>query len=195
MLKEILGGIKKTWRFLWYGDSLLSYVAFFLFAIIALNLLYPLFFFGLSHTIGVNDVVAVVSGSMVHDKTINTTFYQYFDKVGLNESHRNSFPFLNGLYPGDLMIVWNADAEHITVGDVIVFDSLGVLIIHRVVAKTLQDGTWYFTTKGDHNVASMAAETNLTITDIRGVAKQRVPLLGVPKLILTSFAGVVNNVL
>ncbi len=195
MIKKIFVGVRRAWKFIWYGDSLLSYIAFFLFAIILLNITYPIVFFVLSNTIGVNDVVAVVSGSMVHGSSVQTTYYDYLNQIGISEEKIFSFPFTTGLNPGDLMVVWNAKAEEVNVGDVIVFDSQGTLIIHRVIEKNFIDDAWLFTTKGDHNTGSLYTEVNMTPERIVGVAKQKVPLLGIPKLILTRFAGAVENVL
>src|SRR3990172_5510679 len=104
---------KKFWNFIWYGKSIYSYLAFFVFAIVVLNVAYPAFLFVLSNTVGINDIVAVVSGSMVHDDSTPQTHYAYLENLGYSTSEISSFPYSNGLYPGDLLFVWKRTPENI----------------------------------------------------------------------------------
>lgn len=196
IVQNLLHKISKFWKFVWYGDSFLSYVAFFLLTIIFLNLAYPATFFVLSKTVGISDAVAVVTGSMIHDETINVTYYEYMRaEKGITKEELDTFPFQSGLNIGDLIVVWNPDPEKINVGNVIIFDVSGVMIIHRVIEKQFIDGEWFFTTKGDHNTGSMVTEININSERIIGVAGQRIPFLGIPKTILTRVIMGVNNVL
>lgn len=187
--------LKKFWNFLWYGKSIYSYIAFFVFAIIVMNVGYPLTLSITSRVIGVNDVVAVVSGSMVHDAGTELTHYAYLQELGLGIEEIKSFPYNNGLNPGDLLLVWNREPSEIRIGDIIVFQEDNVLIIHRVIQISMEGDDYYFTTKGDHNYGSMPSEINITSSLVKGVAENRIPLLGIPKMILTNFVMAVQNVL
>ncbi len=193
---DLLKELKKFWHFLWYGNSVNSYIAFFIFAIAILNIAYPIAMSILSHTVGISDVVAIVSGSMVHDSSTPQTYNAFMENMGFNQSQIASFPYSNGLNPGDLMFVWKEAAQNIKIGDVIVFKRDGILIIHRVIKILDDNGTYYYTTKGDHNPQSIVPlEINITYPEIQGVARDRIPFLGIPKMILTDFLGAANNVL
>ena len=187
--------LKKFWQFMWHGDSVYSYVVFFIFAIVVLNIAYPIVISFLSVTVGINDVVAVISGSMVHDATINDTHYAYLENLGMSFEQVNAFPYNNGLNPGDLMLVWKTEPEEIGLGDIIVFRRDDYLIIHRVIQITVEGEEYYYTTKGDHNLGSMPSEVNISYDLVKGVARFRVPFLGIPKMLLTNFLGAVQNVL
>jgi signal peptidase I len=187
--------LKKFWRFIWHGDSIWSYIAFFAFAIVVLNVVYPIIISVLSLTIGINDIVAVISGSMVHDASISETHYAYLQNIGISAEEIASFPYNNGLNPGDLMLVWKREPEDIRVGDVIVFKKGDYLVIHRVIQIVNANGEYYYTTKGDHNPGSLPSEINITYDYVKGVANNRVPFLGIPKMLLTNFLSAVQNVL
>ena len=192
---SLIKDLKNFWNFIWHGTSIYSYVAFFIFAIVVLNVVYPLFLFLLSHTVGINDVVAVVTGSMVHDASVSQTYYAYMQELGFTPQQLQSFPHNNGLNMGDLLLVWKKKPEEIKVGDVIVFKMQDYLIIHRVIKIDVVDGEYYYTTKGDHNPGSIASEINITYDRVKGVAGNRIPFLGIPKMLLTNFLGAVRNVL
>ncbi len=119
----------------------------------------------------------------------------YKTNLEISENQFNLFPFENGMNRGDVIIVYGRSAELIDVGDVVLFkgqdkvllengeeESLFFLnygpIIHRVVAKSYENGTYYFTTKGDNNPAIMQKEVNIPQQDILGVAIIRIPYLG-----------------
>ena len=57
---------------------------------------------------------------------------------------------------GSLILVERVPASSVRAGDVITFDPPGPAgrVTHRVVDRARQDGSWYFTTKGDANPAS-----------------------------------------
>ncbi|MBR9679175.1 MAG: signal peptidase I [Nanoarchaeota archaeon] len=188
--------LKNFWNFIWHGKSIYSYITFFIFSIVILNIVYPAFLFLLSNTIGINDIVAVVSGSMIHDSTTERTHYTYLQQeLGIPLREINAFPYDNGLNPGDLMLVWKKNPEDIIVGDILVFKKDNYLIIHRVIQIKFENEQYYYTTKGDHNPGSIPSELRIPYELVKGVARNRIPFLGIPKMLLTNFIGAVKNVL
>jgi len=138
-------------------------------------------------------IVAVMTGSMVHDSTTNYRHYQFLkDNFGYSKDFIDSWPIKNGFRPGDVLIIKGIPAEEIKVGDVIVFTYEGqpVPIIHRVVL--IEDNYPY--TKGDHNpvmdpdckLMEEPIEGCWKRTSIKGKAVFWIPFLGIPKLILQS---------
>ncbi len=189
-------GIKKFWKFVWYDDSVISYIIFFILAFIFLKISYPVAITGMHAVVGVNDIVSIVSGSMIHDSTTQFTHYDYLQNIGYSSEEINSFPYNNGLNMGDLMFVHDIKSGDIRVGDIVVFyDYTGNMIIHRVIQISESGGEYFYTTKGDHNNGSMPSENNITYGRIKGVARNRVPLLGIPKMLLTRFILAVKDVL
>jgi signal peptidase len=110
--------------------------------------------------------VAVTTGSMI---PIYNGFFESFDRP-----EYPIFPF-----QGDILIVRNVSIESIDVGDVIIFNTLAIPdpVVHRVVAKWEDDGTYFFKTKGDNN----DLPDNWGITtgdDVLGVVIIRIPHVG-----------------
>lgn len=174
--------LKKFWKFIWEGESLESYIAFFLFSIVVLAIIYPLTLKLLSVTVGVSDLVAVITSSMEHNS--QKQFYNYLEGFGIGKN--SSMPYKQGLNRGDLIVVMKD--KNITVGEVIVFErEEGTPIIHRVVKKEEVDGTYHYQTKGDANPYSLPFEKNISPKQIEGVAGYKMPYLGVPKMLLTQF--------
>jgi signal peptidase I len=98
---------------------------------------------------------------------------------------------------GDLLIVQGKDPANIESGtiqnkegDIIVFDARGLWasapnepIVHRIVDKRLENGTWYFLTKGDANLNTDPAW--VPANRIVGVVVARIPFIGWIKIFLT----------
>jgi signal peptidase I len=129
-------------------------------------------------------VVAVVSESMTHDSTTPIVHYQFLEgNYGYSRDVIDSWPLHNGFRKGDVLVVKGISQDDIKVGDVIVYNRAGlsVPIVHRVI--DIEDGT--LTTKGDHN----QIPDYWQVERIRGEAIFRIPLLGWPKVILTSLIG------
>jgi len=132
-------------------------------------------------------VVAVVSNSMLHDSTTESTHYNWLmQNLGYNRTYVDSFPVVNGFSKGDLPIVQGS--KEYKVGDVIVYSVAGqkAPIIHRII-KINSDGT--FMTKGDHNSALLPFEPRVTVQQIHGRVIFVVPLLGWFKVIETEITG------
>jgi len=133
-------------------------------------------------------VVAVVSGSMVHDSSTETVHYQWLqDNLGYNRSYIDSWPVKDGFLIGDLPII--EGAKNYSVGDVIVYTipNQKVPIIHRII-RINADGS--FTTKGDHNDRSIAfpggySEYSIKPEWVHGKVIFIIPKLGYFKVILT----------
>jgi signal peptidase len=100
---------------------------------------------------------------------------------------------------GDLLFVMGTNPKDIkngTVedknGDVIVFNAIGLWagapeepIVHRVVDKYLDGGTWYFWTKGDAN--SLVDKAPVPENCIIGVVIGGIPYIGWVKILLTRY--------
>lgn len=184
---NIGSGMRVAGRFFYWlfkGKSLVSNVAFLIFAYFALKfVLMPAFLW----VAGLNDVVAVLSGSMHHQPgSIDNTFTGWLVFKGFNETVYNAWPFMHGLEIGDVVTV---EPGNISAGDVIVYYYGKNMIIHRVVNITEMNGTKYYTTKGDANPESMTFEVNIPESIIVGKAGTRVPFLGWPRVILYYLTG------
>lgn len=207
--------IKKFWNYIWYDDSIGSYILNFILAFVIIKFL---FFPGLGLLLG-NDypIVAIVSGSMEHKITENricdthvadirnkkldidewwSFCGNYYDKnFNLTKEEFSEFEYKNGLNIGDVMVLISKDASKIEIGEVLVFipedrsffNEKGP-VIHRVMDKWQdEEGKWHFKTKGDHNPKSFEKfETNIPEEDIIGVSVVRIPLIGYAKLMLNN---------
>lgn len=98
-----------------------------------------------------------------------------------------NFPLRNGFNKGDIIILKGKLPEKINVGDIIVFWSPKKdPIIHRVIKKWEEAGTYYFQTKGDHNPGMIKTtfldETKISEEQLIGYAYFRIPMLGFIKI-------------
>ena len=174
----------KFFNWLFKGKSLASNVAFLIFAYFSLKFI---FLPGFLYVTGLNDVVAVLSGSMHHQPgSIENTFTGWLVFKGFNETVYTNWPFINGLEVGDVVTVTPGD---IIVGDVIIYYHDGAMIIHRVVSITEVNDVTYYTTKGDANPESMTFEVNVPESLVVGKAGFRVPFIGWPRVILYYLTG------
>lgn len=208
----------KLWHYIWYGDSLGSYILNFLLAFVVIKyIFFPTLGFMLN-----NDypIVAIVSGSMEHkivdnkicDKIVvdernkNLNFDEwwsfcgnyYLENTQVTQEQFLEFPFKRGLNIGDVMILYGKKPENIEIGEILVFvpgdkqwfSQYGP-VIHRVVDKWEEDGKWKFTTKGDHNpiiIENNNFEDVISEDQVIAVGVVRIPYLGYGKILL-------NNVL
>lgn len=171
--------VKDAWNYINHGDSLGSYIAFFIFAFIIVKfLVFPAFSFVLNNDF---PIVAVVSESMEHKISgsslcgqsvdITKTFghveferwwdvcgFYYEENYNISQNKFEEFRFRNGINKGDVMILYGKESEDITIGEILIFvpgdmnwyQSHG-LVIHRVVDKNKENNQYHFTTKGDNN--------------------------------------------
>jgi signal peptidase I len=114
----------------------------------------------------------------------NTCGKWYEDNTNITKTQFSDFRFKNGFKKGDIMIIFGK--KNLKRGDVVVFNAgRNHPVIHRVInLNPIQ-------TKGDHNSGQITPandpyygtdETNITPSQIIGVAVFRVPYLGWIKL-------------
>lgn len=128
-------------------------------------------------------LVAVMSGSMVHDETAEFTYYQFMQARNFTLDGLSKFPIPGGFNKGDVLLVVKAKPEELKVGDVIVFRVSGQKypIIHRIIEIGEEGGSYL--TKGDHNPAPDGRWPLVTYGQIEGKAVFKVPAIGFIKVI------------
>jgi len=183
---------KRIWYFIWEDNSIWSWLVNIILAFVLIKfIIYP----GLGlilHTS--HPIVAVVSESMEHDSHFDDWWRKaekWYIDININKDNFEKFPLKNGFNKGDIMVLRGKKAENIKVGDVVVFwSSKKDPIIHRIVKKWENDGTYYFQTKGDNyktNPTSIKTasldETKVGEEQIVGNAVLRIPLLGYIKIL------------
>jgi signal peptidase I len=212
--QKIKAVLKKTWYFIWEEDSLWSWIVNIILAIIIVKfLVYP----GLGLMLGTKfPIVAVVSNSMEHKlsggeicgkNVINyreefDSYWQicgdWYEQRNITKEIFSGYSLKNGFNKGDIIILDGKKPKDIEVGDIIVFrakrpDIKAEPIIHRVVAKTYANSTYYFTTKGDWNPDTIndlvIGEKNISEDRILGNAFIRVPFFGYIKIAFVEFIG------
>jgi signal peptidase I len=181
---------KKIWHFLWYEDSVASWVVSIALAFILIKfIIYP----GLGLVFGTQfPVVAVVSNSMEHDGSFDEWWSSQEDlylQFNITKSDFQEYPMKSGFNKGDIMILLGTDPQKLQRGDIIVYwGGKQYPIIHRIVGKDfVRDGTPYFQTKGDHNRGQIINppyldETHVPSNNLLGRAVLRVPYLGWVKI-------------
>lgn len=204
---DIIALLKQFWDFLWNDDSALSWVLNIMVAFLVIKfLVYP----GLGLIFGTQfPIVAVVSGSMEHDKSFERwwqtpalcerycTQEEFYAGFGITRERFETFDFPDGFNTGDIMMLVGTPTEHLQVGDVVVFFSAaGEPIIHRIISK--KENPNLFRTKGDHNTASIITpglnEVDIPQNKIIGKAVIRIPYLGWIKIIFFSFISKIGMI-
>jgi len=210
----------KVWHFLWYEDSLLSWLCLLVLSFVLIKfIVYP----GLGLILGTPfPIVAVVSESMDHHLTngaicgthpeeYERSFESYWRACGswyeehdISQEKFKEFSLHNGFSKGDIIILIGRDPKDINIGEVIVFRAQDVArkpdpIIHRVVAKgvhTNGEQRYFFQTKGDHNPGihqdSIIQEAEIDEERILGVAWFKIPWLGYVKIFAVQLIQWVN---
>jgi len=173
--------LKKLWHFIWYDDSILSWIVNLVLAFVLVKfVIYP----GIGFILGTGfPIVAVVSGSMEHN---DLGFDDWWEKNGkwyknnnINKDNFESFDFVKGFNKGDIMLLKGTEPKNIKVGDILVYETKSHRnpIIHRVVGVDVKENVYYFLTKGDnnHKEDKPVAENQIKNT---GKAILRIPYLG-----------------
>ena len=194
--------LKRVWHFLWYDESILSWLANLVLAFLLVKfVIYP----GIGFLLGTDfPIVAVVSSSMEHNGIELENWYHgsrwYIDN-GITVEQFSKFPFRNGFNKGDIMILKGGEPKDIKVGEVVVYESYrhSNPIIHRVVKINVgsdegdegQEGQerYNFVTKGDNNGdvdSGVVVEDQIKRT---GKAIFRIPLLGWIKIWFVNLVG------
>lgn len=86
---------------------------------------------------------------------------------------------------GDVVIIEKTDKyEEIEVGQVMAYKYNNVIVVHRVIKKINDNGSYYFYTKGDNN----QDEDNYPIKEdmVIGVVDVKIPYIGIPTVWLNS---------
>jgi signal peptidase I len=178
--------LRKAWNFIWYENSLLSWIVnVFLAFVIIKFLVYP--GLGLILSTG-NPVVAVVSGSMEHSEPFDPWWVSsgsFYEKRNITKNQFAEFPMSGGFSKGDIIILRGRPPGDITVGDIIVFHGgRADPIIHRVISRTVSDDYYSFATKGDNNAGQLDSELTIPEDLIIGTSLYRVPFLGYVKILV-----------
>ena len=184
--------LKKIWHFIWYEDSIWSWIVNVILAFVIIKfLLYP----GIGFALGTPaPIVAVVSGSMEHDLNLNDWWTKetccdnqctlkkvhgdFYEEKGITKKEFSNYPFEFGFDKGDIMFLQKRSP--IQTGDVIVYSiqERPDPIIHRVIDIKTENGKNYYFTKGDHNCGIASFENEIQEENILGKASIRVPFLG-----------------
>ncbi|MEW5897068.1 MAG: hypothetical protein AB1668_05220 [Nanoarchaeota archaeon] len=194
---------RKTWKFFWEDDSIWSWLANVIVAFLLIRFIaYPV----LGMLLGTSfPIVAVVSESMQHDlhsgvlcgkefSQFHDSFDNYwkvcggwYEAKGVTKEEFKKFPFQNGFYKGDVIVLWRANRNNIDIGDILIFQgNKPQPIIHRIVKVWTEDSTYFYQTKGDHNADSITGtmgETKISEGRIYGKGLFRVPYLGWLKIL------------
>lgn len=184
---------KKVWHFIWYEDSLLSWVVNIILAFIIVKfIVYP----GIGLLLGTPyPLVVVVSSSMEHK--INNDYVKFdewwesnkdwYTQRSFTKQEMQSYPFTDGFNKGDIMVLYGEKPKSIKVGTIIVYktESSANPIIHRVFDKWVESGTYYFKTKGDNNNRLLPFEDRIHENQIQGVSVLKIPYLGWIKIWFT----------
>ncbi len=150
--------LQKAWHFLWYEDSVASWVASIGLAFVLIKfVIYPVLGVALGTTF---PVVAVVSESMEHTQSFDAWWAQQeslYAQFNITKSEFARFPMDGGFNKGDIILLVGAGPDKVAKGDVIVFwGGKAYPIIHRVVqVGTGKDGVRFFETKGDNNLGQI----------------------------------------
>ena len=183
--------LKKVWHFIWVEDSLASWIVNVILAFLIVKfLIYPLL--GLMLGTGY-PVVAVVSGSMEHNGLDFDSWWanngNWYEKDNFTKEEFYDSSLKNGFNKGDIIVLKGINAENIKRGNVIVYSTnrYKYPIIHRVVKKEGNPGSYIIETKGDNNLQQDPEK----ITDDKLIGKTvfRIPFLGWIKILFTWMIG------
>lgn len=145
-------------------------------------------------------LVAVASGSMVHDNSIYESHYLWLkEHFNYSYDYIKSWPVKRGFGVGDILVI--KSENNYSVGDVVVFDASPcekASIVHRIIAVN-PDGSYQ--TKGDHNPYQIPPESmrldprfcyderHIEKTKVYGKVIFIIPKLGYIKILLTYIIG------
>jgi len=180
VLKKMKNFFNKFWKFYWKDTSFQSYVFFIIFTYLVFKFVfYPAFLY----IFGLKDIVSILSGSMTH----HGDFTQWYLEHGFTLEEINSWPFQKGFNIGDAVVIKSVEnISELKVGDVVVFDAgLDEPIIHRIIE--LNNKT--FTTHGDNNYGLLPQEENVSYNKLIGKAVMKLPLAGIPRMLMKNIFG------
>jgi signal peptidase I len=189
--------IKAAWHWLWYDDSVLSWVVSIGVAFVLIKfVIYPLLGLVMGTTF---PVVAVVSDSMEHNEPLDTWWNKHEDlylRYNITRQEYLTYPMQKGFDKGDIIVLVGVASDEVKRGDIIVYwGGRAYPIIHRVVGIDQVGAYRYYATKGDNNLGQII-EPNLderhipyerpcaegTCSIVLGKAVVRIPWLGWVKI-------------
>ena len=178
--------LKKVWDFMWNSNSIWSWIVdIVLMFLIVKFVLLPLCGLILATS---TPLMIIESGSMTHEGNLDSWFSvhgQWYLDNNITKAEIEKWPWHNGLYKGDIMIIKGLKNYDYKKGDVIVFrvQNQGTPIIHRLIdIKTDENNETIFMTKGDHNDGQLPYELNIKKEQLHGKAVVQIPKLGWVKL-------------
>ena len=158
---------------IFFGDDYLSDILFIIFIFVAyfiIQIVYPPLF------------SVIVSPSMEH-------YYFNFQKYAqynITQQEFSQFPYPNGLYAGDIIIILPINTQYLEIGDVILYKGISLYknedIFHRIVSYNNSN----FIIMGDNNPGPLIfeGENDMNPNRIIGMGILRIPLLGYIKLLI-----------
>lgn len=181
--------VKKVWNFLWHSNSVLSWIVdivlifllvkFVVFPLCSLALVTPLPF------------VIIESKSMEHEGNLDQWFTLhgtwYLEHNISKQEIKDYWPWKNGLFKGDIIIVQGLKKGDYKKGEVIIFKvtQQNTPIIHRIINVDSEGNETIFSTKGDHNDGQLPYEPEVHKEQILGKAIFEIPRVGWIKLFFT----------
>ena len=90
---------------------------------------------------------------------------------------------------GDMVLVKNTDAENLQKGDVISYKSGDVVITHRIVDVTAEDGEVRYVTQGDAN--DSPDQTMVRPADVEGIYRRRISGMGKAAMFMQTTTGMI----
>jgi signal peptidase I len=182
--KQIKKTAKRVWKFLWYEDSLASWIVTLLLAFIIVKFIFfPLLSLAFSTPL---PLVVVESESMYHQGQDFDYWWnqssEWYENKQIKYEDTEDGPFKNGLDMGDIIVV-SGRGEY-EVGDIIIFEA-GARhpIIHRIVKiRNLGSSNVNYATKGDNNPSQLENEEDIEPEAVMGKAVARIPKAGWIKL-------------
>jgi len=202
--KGVFNNLKRFWNFLWYEDSILSWMTLIILAFILIKFV---FYPGIGILLGTNfPIVAVVSSSMEHHPAnfdqwwdLNQDFYLKFN---ITKQEFQDFKFRKGFNKGDIMLLRGVDPHNMKKGTIMVYWSKKPYpIIHRYIGNNTEENkTNFLMSKGDNGLTNpwfiqqtFLNEKEISPNSVVGQAFLRIPYLGYVKIWATELVGGMIN--
>ena len=200
-IRNIKSNIKKTWKWIWDSDSILSWVV----ALILIFIIIKFVFFPtLSLIFGTSlPLAGVESSSMNHQIAKDDSgklslcgevyskqqkkeigyidFNEYWDICGdwyVTNKHTTKpvfeeFSMHNGFKKGDIIIVWGRFTPKI--GDIIIFQPATPSTAPRpIIHRIIDINNGIIQTKGDHNKEQLTSSNNFYKTDETNIKEEQI---------------------
>jgi hypothetical protein len=112
--------------------------------------------------------------------------FQKYSQYNITQKEFSQFPYPNGLYAGDIIIILPINTQYLEIGDVILYKGISLYknedIFHRIVGYNNSN----FIIMGDNNPGPIIfeGENDMNPNRIIGIGILRIPLLGYIKLLI-----------